>query len=65
MMEMPKADANVAAGNGNDAGAKAPTINADSIAAAAKQGAAEGAKDAVKEGAKEATAKKLKGIFKR
>jgi hypothetical protein len=67
MMEMPKVDANLTADTGGkDAkGAKAPDINADSIAAAAKKGAAEGAKDAVKEGAKDATAKKLKGIFKR
>jgi hypothetical protein len=66
MMEMPKADANLTADNGGKGTVgKAPDINADSIAAAAKQGAAQGAKDAVKEGAKEATAKKLRGIFKR
>ncbi len=67
MMEMPKADANLTANTGGKdaAGGKGPALNADSIAAAAKQAAAEGAKDAAKEAAKEATAKKLKGIFNR
>jgi hypothetical protein len=60
-VEMPKMDANVAAGDD----AKGADINADSLAAAAKKGAAEGVKEGVKEGAKESAAKKLKGIFKR
>lgn len=62
-VDMPKLDANVAAGSGK--GAKGADVNADSIAAAAKQGAAEGVKEGVKEGAKEGAAKKLRGIFKR
>lgn len=61
-IEMPKIDANVAAGDAN--GAKAADINADSIANAAKQGAKEGVKDAAKEAAKEGAKSKLRGIFK-
>jgi hypothetical protein len=41
------------------------SFNADSVAAAAKEGAKEGVKETVKEEAKAATVKKLKGIFKR
>jgi len=54
------------AGNGNSSanGHSGPALNADSIAAAAKAGAAEGAKQEVKDAAKDATAKKLRGIFK-
>lgn len=68
--EMPKLDANMAAGGA--AGAKdgsstatGPDINADSIAAAAKTRAAEAAKEAAKQAAKEAAKGKLRGIFKR
>jgi hypothetical protein len=62
MVEMP--NLNMAANgnsNGKDAG---PALNVDSVAAAAKAGAAEGTKQAVKDGAKDATVKKLRGIFK-
>ena len=59
---MPKIDANLAAGN--DAKVKAPDVNADSIAAAAKEGAKDAAKDEAKAAAKEAAAKKLRGIFR-
>ena len=67
MVEMPKFDANMASGAKDKDGnpVSAPTLNADSITNAAKQGAAEAVKEGVKEGAKEATAKKLRGIFKR
>jgi hypothetical protein len=67
MVEMPKLDANVAAGQTDKDGktVSAPEINADSIAAAAKQGAAEGVKEGVKDAAKEGAAKKIRGIFKR
>jgi len=67
MVEMPKVDANIAAGQTDKDGkpVSGPVVNADSIANAAKQGAAEGVKDAAKEAAKEGAAKKLKGIFKR
>jgi hypothetical protein len=59
MVEMP--NMNVPAGSSAQSG---PALNADSVAAAAKAGAAEGTKQAVKDGAKDATVKKLKGIFK-
>jgi len=59
-IQMPKIDANMAAGSGG----KSADINADSIANAAKEGAKEGVKDATKEAAKEGAAKKLRGIFK-
>jgi len=68
-VEMPKIDANIAAGDGKETKVAAPDVNVDSLTAAAKQGAADGAKEAVKEeaksAAKNAAAKKLKGIFKR
>lgn len=53
------------ASNGKGSTAEGPVLNADSIAAAAKQGAAEGVKAGTKEAARDAAAKKLKGIFKR
>jgi len=66
MIEMPKLDANMAAGaDGKGKTASGPVLNADSVANAAKQGAAEGVKETVKAGAKDAATKKLKGIFKR
>lgn len=61
MIEMPKLDEQMAAGKDPNA----PGFNADSVAAAAKQGAKEGITEGVKEGTKEAAKKKLKGIFKR
>jgi hypothetical protein len=66
-IEMPKLDANVAAGGSGDAagGAKPADINADSISKAAKDSAKAGVKDAAKEAAKEAGKQKLRGIFKR
>ncbi len=69
-IEMPKHDANMAAGTtdstrgGTTGDAKTPDINADSIAAAAKQKAADAAQDAAKEAAKAAAKNKLRGIFK-
>lgn len=63
LIELPKVDANVAAGDAN--APKSADINADSIAAAAKQGAKDGVNDAAKEAAKEAAKRKLRGIFKR
>jgi hypothetical protein len=67
MIEMPNLNSSVAAG-GNRNGSSG--ITADSIGAAAKEGAREGAKEAAKQEAKDATkeaaagaAKKLKGIF--
>ncbi len=64
MVEMP----NLAAGAAGVDGAKGvkangPVLNADSVANAAKQGAAEGVKESIKAGAKDAATKKLKGIF--
>jgi hypothetical protein len=66
MIEMPDLNASLAAGgNGKDGGKTGPLLNADSVAAAAKKGAAEGVKEGVKSATKDAAAKKLKGIFKR
>ncbi|MDP9176554.1 MAG: hypothetical protein M3O61_02635 [Gemmatimonadota bacterium] len=66
MVEMPSLNANIAAGKTQDGKpVSAPEINADSIAAAAKQGAAEAAKEAAKGAAKEAAKSKIRGIFKR
>jgi hypothetical protein len=69
MIEMPNLDASMAQG-ANGASSDKPGFNADSIAAAAKEGAKEGAKESAKEGAKDAVkdaasgaTKKLKGIF--
>lgn len=62
LIEMPKIDANMAAGN--DTKVKVPDVNADSIAAAAKEGAKDAAKDEAKAAAKEAAAKKIRGIFR-
>ena len=64
MIQMPKLDANMAAGSDNSRGQKAADINADSIAKAAKDSAKAGMKDAAKDAAKEGAAKKLRGIFK-
>jgi len=64
MIQMPKIDANMAAGSDNSGGQKAADINADSLAKAAKDSAKAGVKDAAKEAAKEGAAKKLRGIFK-
>jgi hypothetical protein len=61
MVEMPNFNV---AGKGNSGGGSGPVLNADSIAAAAKAGAAEGTKQEVKNGVKDATAKKLRGIFR-
>lgn len=61
MMEMPSMNM---AGSGNGNGKDGPALNVDSVAAAAKAGAAEGAKQEVKDAAKNATVKKLRGIFK-
>jgi hypothetical protein len=70
-VQMPKVDASMTAGGGAGAqggSTKAPDINADSIAAAAKDSAKAGATDAAKEAAKEAAKaaakNKLRGIFK-
>jgi hypothetical protein len=62
-VEMPKLDANMAAGKTDKEGntVAAPEINADSASAAAKNAAAEAAKAAAKEAAKS----KIRGIFKR
>lgn len=67
MVEMPKVDANIAAGKTDKDGkpVEGPALNADSIANAAKQGAADGVKEGVKDAAKEGAAKKIRGIFKR
>ena len=71
LVEMPKLDANMAAGGsangkaGNSTAANVPDINADSLAAAAKDSAKAGAADAAKEAAKAAAKTKLRGIFKR
>lgn len=62
-VEMPKLDANMAAG-ANNSGQKSADINADSIANAAKEGAKEGVKEGTKDAAKEGVKSKLKGIFK-
>ncbi len=68
MIEMPNLDASMANGQagGSAQGAQGtgPALNADSIAAAAKAGAAEGAKQEVKNAAKDQAAKKIRGIFK-
>ena len=75
MVEMPNFGAAMAAGadgKTNGASGEKASFNADSVAAAAKDGAKEGlkegAKDEAKDAAKEAAAgaaKKLKGIFKK
>jgi hypothetical protein len=66
LIEMPKMDANMAAGsNSSTSGSTASDVNADSLKNAAKEGAKEGVKEGVKEGAKEATKSKIRGIFKR
>ncbi len=62
LIEMP--NMNTAGGSSSGAGQSGPALNADSIAAAAKAGAAEGTKQEVKNAAKDAAAKKLRGIFK-
>ena len=67
LVEMPAT--NLAAGEGSNSGGaqgspNVPSVNADSIAAAAKAGAAEAAKQEVKNAAKDAATKKLRGIFK-
>ncbi len=66
MVEMPNMTAAAGQGGGSSQGAKAdgPVLNADSIAAAAKAGAAEGAKQEVKNAARDQAAKKIRGIFK-
>jgi hypothetical protein len=64
-VEMPKIDANIAAGDGKDAKAAGPDVNVDSVTAAAKAGAADAVKEEAKSAAKNAAAKKLKGIFRR
>ncbi len=66
MVEMPNLNAAVTAdANGSVKDPKAPGYNADSVAAAAKQGAKEGVSETVKDASKQAVTKKLKGIFKR
>ena len=66
MVEMPNLNASLTAdANGAGKDPKAPGYNADSIAAAAKQGAKEGVQETVKDASKQAVTKKLKGIFKR
>jgi hypothetical protein len=62
LIQMPTLDANVAA---DPNAPKAPDINADSIAKAAKEGSKDAVKDAAKEAGKEAAKNKLRGIFKR
>jgi len=64
MVEMPNLNSALANGDANNGNTK-ESLNADSLAAAAKAGAKEGVKDAVKDEAKAAATKKLKGIFKR
>jgi hypothetical protein len=54
----------LASGEAKDGKTK-ESFNADSVAAAAKEGAKEGVKETVKDEAKKATVKKIKGIFKR
>lgn len=66
LIEMPSVGQGLAgntATNGDKT--KGEGFNADSVAAAAKEGAKEGIKDAARDEARKATAKKLKGIFKR
>lgn len=64
MVEMPSLNASLAGSpNGKTKTGEGPVLNADSVANAAKQGAAEGVKESVKAGAKDAATKKIKGIF--
>ena len=64
-VEMPKMDASMASGgSASGKGATMPDVNADSLAAAAKDSAKAGASDAAKEAAKAAAKSKLRGIFK-
>jgi hypothetical protein len=64
MVEMPNLDASLAGNaDGKTKTANGPVLNADSVANAAKQGAADGVKESVKAGAKDAATKKIKGIF--
>lgn len=63
LVEMP--GMNMAAGErGNGKDASGPALNADSVAAAAKAGAADAAKQEAKNAAKDAASKKIRGIFK-
>jgi hypothetical protein len=62
MVEMPSM--NMAGSGSSGEKGNGPVLNADSVAAAAKAGAAEGTKQEVKNAAKDATVKKLRGIFK-
>ena len=63
MVEMPSMGASLAGKTDGQTKTDGPVLNADSVANAAKQGAAQGVKDAAKAGAKDAATKKLKGIF--
>jgi hypothetical protein len=63
MIEMPNLNAAMTADANGDK-TTGPSLNADSVGAAAKQGAKDAVKDAAKDQAKNAVGKKLKGIFK-
>lgn len=62
-VEMPNMSGALTA-NGS-AGGQKEGFNADSVAAAAKEGAKEGVRESVKDETKKAVTKKIKGIFKR
>lgn len=66
LVQMPSM--NMSAGSGGGAGATGKDagtpLNADSVAAAAKAGAADAAKQEAKNAAKDAASKKIRGIFK-
>lgn len=64
MPNMNTAGSGNGAGAGKGAAADGPALNVDSVAAAAKAGAADGTKQEVKDAAKDAAAKKIRGIFK-
>ncbi len=65
MVEMPNMNVHMAGNNASGGDShSAPAINADSIAAAAKAGAADGAKQGVKDATRDAAARKIRGIFK-
>jgi hypothetical protein len=63
MIEMPNLNAAMTADANGDK-TTGPSVNADSVSAAAKAGAKDAVKDAAKDQAKNAVGKKLKGIFK-
>lgn len=64
MIEMPAMNTAASGSSTGANGSSGSVLNADSVAAAAKAGAAQGVKDEVKNSTRDAAAKKIRGIFK-